>query len=96
MVTPGQVYVAIVVLLLFVALGVGIRVLKRIALDGLERRRKWRAEEIERYTEDEEYDRISSETLAKNSDGRTRLLCRRCGAENDPSFSYCRQCVEPL
>lgn len=22
--------------------------------------------------------------------------CRRCGAENDPGFSFCRACVTPL
>lgn len=22
--------------------------------------------------------------------------CRRCGASNDPEFTFCRRCVEPL
>ncbi|WP_265109780.1 zinc ribbon domain-containing protein [Halosolutus halophilus] len=96
MVAPGQLYAAIVIVLLLFALGVGIRVLTRIFRDGLERQRKRQAGEMERYTEDEEYDRGPAALLNEDAAGRTRLTCRHCGAENDPAFRYCGHCAEPL
>lgn len=94
MVAPGQLYAAVVGLLLLVALGVSVPVLKRIVLDGLERRRKRRAGELKRYTEDEEYHRTpGTPDDAAQREGET---CRQCGAENEPDFTYCRRCAAPL
>lgn len=94
MVAPGQLYAAVVGLLLLVALGVSVPVLKQIVLDGLERQRKRRAGELERYTEDEEYHRSPGppDDAAERESG----TCRQCGAENDPDFMYCRRCAAPL
>ena len=91
-----QLYVWIVTILLLVAFGVSLPVLKRIFLDGLERHRKWQAGEIDRYTEDEEYDRVAPPAVDENADGTSRSTCRQCGAENDPTFTYCRRCATPL
>lgn len=96
MVAPGQLYAAVVIVLLLFALGVSIPVLRRILRDGLERRRKRKAGELERYTEDEEFDRGPTAALGEDAAGRTCLTCRHCGAENDPTFRYCGHCAEPL
>lgn len=95
-VTPGQLYAAVILVLLLFALGVSIPVLVRIFREGLERRRKWKNGEIERYTEDEEYDRGPAAPLEEDAAGRTRLTCRHCGAKNDPAFRYCGRCAAPL
>jgi hypothetical protein len=92
-----QLYVVLVMILLLVALGVSISVLRRIVRDGLERRRKRQAGEGERYTEDEEYDR-STRTPGPDDDPAATggVTCRECGTKNDPVFAYCRRCVTPL
>ncbi|MFD1565642.1 zinc ribbon domain-containing protein [Haloarchaeobius amylolyticus] len=95
MVAPDQLYAAVVGVLLLAALGVSIPVLMQIVRDGLERRRKRQAGELERYTEDKEYDRFPA-VLSETADGRTRLTCSQCGAENDASYTYCRRCTTPL
>ena len=96
MVTPGEVYAAVITILLLVALAAAIPVLKQIVVDGIERQRKWRSGEMERYTEDEEYDRGPPAALDGEATPQTHLTCRHCGAENDPGFTYCSECVEPL
>lgn len=101
MLTPGQIYFAIVTLLLLVALGVGIPILKGILEEGLERRRKWKSGELEPYTEDEEFDRgppaaLEGETTAAETTEQPCRTCRQCGAENDMAFRYCRRCIAPL
>lgn len=97
MVSPGQLYVGVITVLLLVALGVSIPVLTRIVRDGLERRRERQAGERERDTADEEYDRITTAAeLDEDAEGSTRLRCRQCGAENDPTFTYCRRCATSL
>jgi hypothetical protein len=95
-VTPGEIYAAVITILLLVALAVAIPVLKQIVVDGIERRRKWQSGEMERYTEDEEYNSGPPAALDDESAPQTRLNCRHCGAENDPAFTYCSECVEPL
>jgi hypothetical protein len=94
MVPPGTIYGTIVAVLLLVALGASIPVLKGIVRDGLERRRKRKAGELERYAEDEAYDRGSA--VASVDDGTTALTCRECGAENRSGFRYCRRCTQSL
>lgn len=96
MASPGQFYAAAIGVLLLIALGATLPVLAQIARDGLERHRKRRAGELERYTEDEEFDRGPPAALETDVADRTRVTCRRCGTENDPQFTYCRRCTTPL
>ena len=96
MVTFGEVYVAVITILLLVALAVAIPVLKRIVVEGLERRRKWNAGEIERYAEDEEFDRGPPAALDGDAATGRRVTCPRCGATNEAGFRYCRDCTEQL
>ncbi|MDF9745796.1 DUF7577 domain-containing protein [Natrinema salsiterrestre] len=97
MVALEQFYTALIAVLLLIALGVTVPVLGRIVRDGLERRRKRQAGELERYTEDEEYDR-AARTLRPDDDpaANGRVTCRECGTRNDPAFTYCRRCTTPL
>lgn len=95
MLDAGHLFVGLVTIGVLVAIGVSIPVLKQLVQDGLERHRELRAGERERFTEDPEYDR--SNAIVEGDVGEpTRLPCRRCGAENDPEFTYCRRCAEPL
>ncbi len=94
MAAAGQLSAVIVIGLLLVALGVSIPVLKRIVQDGLERQRKLRAGEIERYTEDEVYDRGQDDAI--DDDVRGCQTCQQCGAKNELGVTYCRRCVVPL
>lgn len=96
MASPGQLFAVIIGVLLLVALGVSVPVLVQIARDGLERHRERRAGELERYTEDEEFDRDPGASLETDVKGQPRVTCRRCGTENDPQFTYCRRCTTPL
>lgn len=95
MISPEALYVATVIVLLLFALAVGLPVLKRVFVEGLERRRKLQSGEIERYTDDED-DPDPSTTLEAESTERSRLACRHCGVANEPGFRYCRACGEPL
>lgn len=96
MVTSGQLYAAVVVGLLFAALGISIPVLRGIYRDGLERRRERRLQERERDTD------VGTSTPAaafaeSTADGAAeRRPCPQCGVENDPSFTYCRRCTAVL
>lgn len=92
MVSTGAIYGTIVTVLLLIALGASIPVLKGIVRDGLERRRKRKAGE--RYAEDEASDRGTD--VASTEDGTAALTCRECGAENGSEFRYCRRCVQSL
>ena len=95
MVSPDQLYAVIVAGLLLFALGVSLRVLRRIVREGVEREREWQTGEMDRYTEDEEYDRVTTRAL-DDAEERMRLTCPECGAENDPEFRYCRRCTASL
>lgn len=97
MVAVEQLYVALIAILLLVALGVSVPVLGRILREGLERRRKRRAGEGERDTEDQEYDR-TPRSLGPDGDPTAtgRVTCRECGTTNDSAFTYCRRCTMPL
>ncbi|SIS18860.1 zinc ribbon domain-containing protein [Natronorubrum thiooxidans] len=96
MVTPGQLYTAIVIILLLFALGLSIPVLKRILVEGLERRQKWNAGELKRDTDDEASNRDPHSILEEETDGHPHLTCRQCGAANDPGFRYCHRCTAKL
>jgi len=97
-VTPGQVYLVVAAALLLVGLAVSVPVLLGILTDGVERHRDRRGGEVERYTEDTEYDRGPPAALDGDAEVRRerRLRCRNCGAANDRGFRYCRRCAEPL
>jgi hypothetical protein len=99
MVDIGLLYIAVTGALLLVALGVGIRVLRDIFGEARERRRKRRSGELERYTKDEEYDRVHrdpTESADADEDGAASTPCPHCGADNDAAFDYCRRCASPL
>ncbi|QKG92512.1 zinc ribbon domain-containing protein [Halorubrum sp. SS7] len=91
MLDVGTVYLVAAGALLLVALAVGVRALVRIFREGRERRRKRREGELDRYTKDPEYDREPPDPEAAS-----RSTCPQCGAENDASFAFCRECAAPL
>ena len=93
MVDIGTVYLVATGGLLLVALGVGVRTLVGIFREGRERSRERREGEIDRYTEDPVYDR---EPPGPGADGADPSTCPQCGAENDSSFVFCRECAAPL
>jgi len=91
-VTLGQLYAAVVMGLLLAALGVSIPVLIGIFRDGLERHTQ-RVAERDRDPEA----RVAEDTAADaDTAARTGTPCRQCGVENDPTYTYCRCCIEPL
>lgn len=99
MIDAGPVYLAIVGALLLVALGLGLRVLRGIVRDGRDRRRRRRAGEIEKYTEDEEYGRGPPSGSKGDREGGgddPAATCPHCGADNESGFDYCRRCAAPL
>ena len=96
MVTPGEVYAAVTVILLLVALAVAVPVLRQIVLDGIERRRKWKTGEMEQDSDGEEDDRGAASRRDDERAQSPRQTCRHCGTENDPDFSHCRKCARPL
>jgi hypothetical protein len=81
----GELYVAITALLLLIALGAAIPVLRGIVIDGIERQRE---------------DVTSESTVTEDSppadpDG-TSVVCSDCETPNDPDFTYCRECGSRL
>lgn len=96
MVSPGEIYVTAVVILLLAALGASIPVLVGIFRDGLERHRERQSGERRPDIEDETPDRDSAARRRQTATGSTRLACRHCGAANDPEFEYCWRCTERL
>lgn len=107
MIDVGPIYLAVVGALLLFALGLGFSVLRGIAREGRDRQRRRRAGEIEKYTEDEEYggrpsvgsgaDRgAADDPEASNDRTDPGATCPKCGAANEPGFSYCRRCTAPL
>ncbi|WP_049984096.1 zinc ribbon domain-containing protein [Halorubrum sp. BV1] len=103
MVEGGTVYFAITGVLLLVALALGVRVLKNIYKDGQERRRRRNAGDMEPYTKDESYGSPPSASPDEGDDesgrsdrGDASIACPQCGAVNDPTFNYCRQCASRL
>lgn len=96
MLDVGLLYFVTVGVLLLVALGLGLRVLRGIVQEARTRRRQRRAGEAERYTEDEEYGRNSPDVAEEDDGTPSQSTCRKCGTENDPGFRYCRRCTTPL
>jgi hypothetical protein len=87
-ISPGDLYVAVITLLLLVALGAAIPVLKGIVLDGIERQR---ASEATEPSESEDGDGSSP-----TESDRPHAICSNCETPNDRAFSYCRECGERL
>jgi len=97
MIDLGTVYLAVTGALLLVTLGVGVRVLSEIVREGRDRQRRRRAGELEKYTEDEEYDRVPGDPVEDNGDdGGADTTCPQCETDNDTAFDYCRRCASPL
>ncbi|MDS0473541.1 zinc ribbon domain-containing protein [Natrinema sp. 1APR25-10V2] len=94
MVSPGQIYAAVVIGLLLAALGVCLPVLGGIFRDGLERRRDRRLEANDPDPGDETGVRTSTPRPEEDTAEGSTLTCRQCGAPNDPAFTYCWRCVE--
>ncbi|RZV12306.1 hypothetical protein BDK88_1210 [Natrinema hispanicum] len=91
MTTPEQIYAAVVIGLLLAAIGISIPVLKGIYRDGLERQSERRHNDLEAEAT------VAEPTASDDATGdRKRLSCQQCGVENDPAFTYCRNCLEPL
>jgi len=95
-VTPGELYVAVVVVLLLFALGVCLPVLKRVVVEGIERRRRWNSGELARYSDDETSLEESAAAPEAGPEERSPTTCDRCDTENEPGYSYCRRCAAPL
>jgi len=107
MIDAGSIYLAVTGVLLFVALGAGLHVLRGIVREGRELRRRRRAEESETYPEDEASDpgppagpedergRASDPSDPDGSNDPT-ATCPQCGADNEPGFDYCRSCAARL
>jgi len=102
MLDVGTLYFAVSAALLLVALGVGLRVLRGIAREGRERRRRRRAGEVQKHAEDEEHGRdapAASEGDLAGSEfepAASVATCPQCGADNESGFDYCRRCAAPL
>jgi hypothetical protein len=104
MVDAGSIYLAVTGVLLFVALGAGLHVLRGIVREGRDLRRRRRAGEVETHPEDEEYDpgppagpedECGGTTGPSDSNDPT-ATCPQCGADNESDFNYCRRCAAPL
>lgn len=78
---PGGLYVLFITLLLLVALGLAVPVLRGIVIEGIERQRSGEG----RHTPD------ATETPPADSD-RPRAVCSNCETRNDDDFVYCREC----
>ncbi|EMA60674.1 zinc ribbon domain-containing protein [Halorubrum lipolyticum] len=91
MIDLGAIYLAVTGALLLVALGAGLRVLRGIVREGRDLRRRRRAGEVEKYTEDEEYGPGSADDSSHST-----ATCPQCGAANESGFDYCRRCAAPL
>jgi len=103
MVEGGTVYLAVIGVLLLVALTLGVRVLGNIFREGRERRRRRNAGDIEPYTQNEAHGLDPSPSSSDGDDesgpsdrGGPSITCPKCGAVNDPTFTYCRQCASRL
>lgn len=92
MISPGDLYVAVITLLLLVALGAAVPVLKGIVLDGIERQRAGEATEASE-SESESEDGDGSSPTASDE---PYAICSNCETPNDRAFSYCRECGERL
>ncbi len=93
----GVLYLFVITVLLLFALAVSIPVLVNIVREGLERRREWKSGERERYTEDEEFGPEPPITETdENGTSPDGQVCRHCATVNDATYSFCKECSEPL
>lgn len=90
----GTLYLFGVTVALLLALAVTLPVIRNIVLEGLERRREWKDDEIERDPTDKgaTTDAHSSE---EGTDG-SESQCQHCGAVNESKYRFCEECAEPL
>ena len=91
MVSFGTLYAVVVVALLLFALGLGLRVLKQIAIEGVERQRE-RTGGDGRPDADEGVSQGPAVTVS----GDRQVVCPHCDTRNSQEFAYCRRCAEPL
>ncbi|WP_340100098.1 DUF7577 domain-containing protein [Salinibaculum salinum] len=93
----GTLYLLAVTILLLVALAVTLPVIRDIVLEGIERRREWKDDEIERDTDGEVFDAgpptAGADEVQTDPD---RQTCRHCGTVNDAGYTFCEECAEPL
>ncbi|QLD85468.1 zinc ribbon domain-containing protein [Natronomonas halophila] len=82
MVSPENLYIVVTALLLLIALGVAIPVLKGIVIDGIERNREG----------DTTVRSATAEESSPDGSVGPHAVCADCGTPNDPDFSYCREC----
>ena len=86
---PEQLYAAVVIGLLLAVIGISIPVLRGIYRDGLEHQSKRRTRDTEAT--------VTEPTVSEEvTPDHRQLACRQCGTENDPAFTYCRNCTAPL
>lgn len=81
MTQSGGLYLAFITLLLLIALGVAIPVLRDIVIEGIERQRGDATDEPE----------AAADPSSDPHDG-PRVICSNCETPNDPDFTYCREC----
>ena len=91
MVSLETAYAVVVVALLLFALGLGLRVLTQIAIEGLERQRERTGGD--RHPDANE-DVNPSPAGTASSD--RQVVCPNCDTQNSQEFAYCRHCTEPL
>jgi len=93
----GTLYLLAVTILLLVALAVTLPVIRDIILEGIERRREWKDDEIERDTDGEVFDAGPSATRVDGDEtDPDHQTCRHCGTVNDAGYTFCEECAEPL
>ena len=94
----ARLYLIVITVLLLAALVICLPVLVGIVREGLERQRKWRSGELEKYTPDPEFE--AGPGAARTEDGEVlppgRVSCPYCGATNDAAFTFCGRCASPL
>jgi hypothetical protein len=83
-VTAGQLYLLVVTVLLLAALAAAVPVLAGIVREGRQRLRRGQPHPPESDADD---------SHGTPTDERS---CPHCGTDNEPGFSYCRHCLEPL
>jgi len=93
----GTLYLLAVTILLLIALAVTLPVIRDIVLEGIERRREWKDDQIERNTDSEVFDADSPDTRADEDEtDPDHQTCRHCGTVNDAGYTFCEECAEPL
>ncbi|MFC6975133.1 zinc-ribbon domain-containing protein [Halomicroarcula sp. GCM10025709] len=84
MIEPGQLYLLAVTVLLLAALAAAVPVLVGIVREGRQRRRRGQPRPPDPQSDDSDDSPADSHP------------CPHCGTSNEPGFTYCRHCLEPL